>query len=241
MCGRFIIGNQAAIEREFSVVQPLWTFEASYNVAPTQSVPVVQIHEGQRAGVMMRWGLIPWFAKGIPPNYTTINATLENLERGAAWRGPWSRAQRCIMPASAFYEWHVGEDGKKNPYLIKLSDQDPFGFAALWDRSTKADGTVIHSCALITMPGNDLMRRIHNTGAHPFRMPALLAKEDREQWLTGPAAEAKAALRQYPQECMVAYQVSTRVNSPKNNDIALIEPVDTKKTADDSGQIPLIQ
>jgi putative SOS response-associated peptidase YedK len=240
MCGRFTIGSQAAIEREFSIVQPLWSFEASYNVAPTHSVPVVRIQDGQRAGVMMRWGLIPWFAKGTPPNYSTINATLENLERGAAWRGPWSRAQRCIMPAAAFYEWHLGDDRNKNPFLIKLSDQELFGFAALWDRSIKADGTVIESCALITMPGNELMRHIHNTGAHPFRMPALLAKADREQWLMGTALEAKAVLRQYPQDCMVAYQVSTRVNSPKNNDAALIVPVETKAVGD-HGQMSLLE
>jgi len=240
MCGRFITCNQAAIEREFSVIQPLWTFEASYNVAPTQSVPVIRIQDGQRTGTLMRWGLVPWFAKGIPTNYSTINATIEKVEQGAAWRGPWSRAQRCIMPAAAFYEWHMGEDGKKNPYLIKLADQNLFGFAALWDRSIKPDGTVIESCALVTMPGNELMRRIHNTGAHPFRMPALLAKEDREQWLTGTLIEAKAALKQYPQDCMVAYQVSSRVNSPRNNDAALINPAE-RTTANDQKQMSLIQ
>ena len=243
MCGRFIIGNQAAIERELAIAQPPWSFSASYNVAPTNSVPVVRMREGQRTGVMMRWGLIPYFAQGVPPKYSTINATIENLERGPAWRGPWGRGQRCIMPAAAFYEWHLGEDGKKNPFLIKLADQEVFGFAALWDRSFKADGEAIESCALITMPGNDLMRRIHNTGAHPFRMPALLSKEDREQWLTGSGAEARAALKPYPQECMVAYQVSTRVNSPRNNDPTLIEPVDTQIADDqgDKGQLPLIQ
>lgn len=69
---------------------------------------------------------------------------------------------------------------EKKPFLIKLADQELLGFAALWDRSFKPDGEAIESCALITLPGNDLMRRIHNVGAHPFRMPALLAKEDRE-------------------------------------------------------------
>jgi putative SOS response-associated peptidase YedK len=239
MCGRFIIGNQAAIEREFSIVQPLWSFEPSYNVAPTNAVPVIRVQDGQRAGLSMRWGLIPYFAQGIPPKYSTINATIENMERGAAWRGAWSRGQRCIMPANAFYEWHMGEDGKKNPYLIKLADQDVFGFAALWDRSIAADGNVIESCAIITMPGNELMKQIHNTGAHPFRMPALLAKEDRERWLTGTADEARLALKPYPQDCMVAYQVSTRVNSPKNNDQSLLDPVDSNGP-DNPVQIPLI-
>jgi putative SOS response-associated peptidase YedK len=240
MCGRFITANQAAIEREFSIVQPLWTFSASYNIAPTQSVPVIRIQNGLPTALMMRWGLIPCFARGVPPNYSTINATVENLERAAVWRGPWSRAQRCIMPAAAFYEWHLGKDGKKNPHLIKLADQEIFGFAALWDRSRTDIGTVIESCAIITMPGNELMRRIHNTGAHPFRMPALLAKEHREQWLMGSVADAKTVLKPYPQDCMVAYQVSTRVNSPKNDDAALIEPVDTK-IVDDPQQMSLIQ
>jgi len=132
------------------------------------------------------------------------------------------------------------EHGKKNPFLIELADQELFGFAALWDRSFKPDGVAIESCALITLPGNELMRHIHNTGAHPFRMPALVAKGDRERWLTGSAADAKAVLKPYPQECMVAYQVSTRVNAPKNNDPALIEPVDNPMS-DDPAQMPLIQ
>lgn len=240
MCGRFTIGNQAAIEREFSIIQSPWTFDASYNVAPTHSVPVIRIQDGRRAGVMMRWGLIPWFAKGAPPNYSTINATIEKLEQAAAWRGPWNRAQRCIMPAAAFYEWHLGEDGKKNPFLIKLADQELFGFAALWDRSMKPNGEMIESCALITMPGNELMRRIHNTGAHSFRMPALLAKQDRERWLTGAPSGAREVLKQYPQDRMVTYQVSTRVNSPRNNDATLVAPLESK-IANDHGQIPLIQ
>jgi putative SOS response-associated peptidase YedK len=240
VCRRFIVGNQAAIEREFAIAKPIRSFTPSYNVAPSIPVPVVQLGDGQRMGVMMRWGLIPYFAKGVPPKYSTINATIENLERGASWRGPWSRGQRCIMPASAFYEWHLGEDGNKNPLLIKLANQDILGFAALWYRSIKDNGEQTLSCVLVTLPANDFMRRIHNAGAHPYPMPALLAVADREQWLAGSTADAKAALKQYPQECMVAYQVSTRFNSPKNNDLTLIDPVDTKIAASPA-QMPLIQ
>jgi putative SOS response-associated peptidase YedK len=226
MCGRFVSGNQAAIEREFSIVKPLWTFTPSYNVAPTSAVPVVRNQDGERTGLTLRWGLIPYYAKGVPnPKFINIKATIEKLESGPTWRGAWKRGQRCIMPAAAFYEWHLNAEGQKHPYLIKLADQDLFGFAAIWDRSFKEDGAAVESCALTTMPGNDLMREIHNTGANPFRMPALLARGDREAWLSGTTDEAKAALRPYPQECMVTYQVSTRVNSTKNNDPTLIEPV----------------
>ena len=96
--------------------------------------------------------------------------------------------------------------------------QEIFAFAGLWDRSYKADGTAIESCALLTMPGNDLLRQVHNTGANPFRMPAILTQVACEVWLNGSGTEAKATLRQYPQEMMVAYQVGRRVNSPKNDD-----------------------
>jgi putative SOS response-associated peptidase YedK len=82
--------------------------------------------------------------------------------------------------------------------------------------------TLIESCALITMPGNELMRRVHNTGANPFRMPAILEQADQEAWVSGTKEQAKAVLKPYPEDVMVAYQVSARVNSPKNNDDELI-------------------
>ena len=123
------------MERAFSVVKPWWRFEASYNVAPTQSVPIVRLTEGGREGVMMRWGLIPFFARGVPPKYSTINARIETVESAASYRGPWKRGQRCIQVASGFYEWHLSAEGKKQPYFIQVADQDLFGFAGLWDRS----------------------------------------------------------------------------------------------------------
>jgi len=111
------------------------------------------------------------------------------------------------------------------PYLIKLNDQDVFAFAGLWDRSYKADGTAIESCVHITMPANDLMRKIHNAGSNPHRMPAILRKEDDDARLHGTVEEAKAVLQPYPADHMYTYVVSTRVNSPKNDDAELITPV----------------
>ena len=229
MCGRYVLTEAAKFEKAMQLARVSWSFEVSYNVAPTQSVPAVRMirkdAQGGREGLMLRWGLIPFFARGVPPKYSTINATIEKLDSGAAWRGPWSRGQRCILPAAGFYEWHLDAGGSKQPYFIHLVDQEVFGFAGLWERSVGADGSVIESCAIITMPGNDLMRQVHNTGANPFRMPAILAQADYDAWLKGGSAEARAALRQYPPDMMVAYQVSTRVNSPRNNDAKLVEPV----------------
>lgn len=121
---------------------------------------------------------------------------------------------------------HLEPDGRKFPYYVHLSDHEVFGFASLWDRSRKDDGTVVASCALLTMPANELMYRIHNTGNNPHRMPAILRPEDHDAWLTGSAEDARAAIRQYPADLMVAYRVGLRVNSPKNDDPSLIEASD---------------
>ena len=196
MCGRYVSPDEASIEREFTLVRTEWQFPPSYNVAPTQNVPVVRVNKaGAHMGSRLHWGLIQFWAKGVQPKYSTINATVEKLPDAATWRGPWKRGQRCIMPA--------------------------FGFAGLWDTSTRADGVAVESCTIVTMPANKLMTEIHNV---KHRMPAILAKEDRDTWLTGTSDEAFTVIKQYPDTHMVATPVSTRVNTPKNNDAKLIEP-----------------
>jgi putative SOS response-associated peptidase YedK len=225
MCGRYVTKDQAAVERAFSIVKPWWRFDQSYNVAPSQLVPVVRSAAGEREGVMLRWGLIPFFARGIAPKYSTINARVETVETAASYRGPWKRGQRCIQVAAGFYEWHLAADGNKQPFFIHLADREVFGFAGLWDRSFAADGVATESCVHITMPANALMRDIHNTGNNPHRMPAILRSEDYDAWLSGTTDEARAALVQYPADLMVAYAVSTRVNTPKNNDASLLDPL----------------
>jgi putative SOS response-associated peptidase YedK len=227
MCGRYILKAIVDAERYFELARVDWHFAASYNIAPTQNVPVVRIgKDGAREGLMMRWGLIPFFAQGEAPKFSTINATVEKLEIAPTWRGSWQRGRRCIIPANGFYEWHLEDDGRKQPYLIELADQPLFGFAGIWDASRREDGTVVRSCAIVTMPGNELMREIHNTGQNPYRMPAILRAADQVAWLSGTSAEAKQLLVQYPGDRMHAYRVSTRVNTPKNNDAQLLEPVE---------------
>ena len=226
MCGRYITAQQAKFERAIQLQRIHWQFSASYNVAPTQNVPVVRLAEGVWEGVMMRWGLVPYWSRGVPPKYSTINATIEKLTSAPAWRGPWQRGQRCIMPAAGFYEWHLSEAGVKQPYFIHLNDREVFGFAALWDRSFKEDGTALESCTIVTMPGNRLLRDIHNTGVNPHRMPAILEEKDYEAWLSGTPEQAHATLGPYADDLMVAYRVSVRVNAPKNDDPGLIEPAD---------------
>ena len=225
MCGRYILRMQDKYLREWNLHGPPAWVTASYNIAPTQQVPIMRMEKGAPAAAMVRWGLIPSFAHGKPGKFSTINARIETFETAASFRAPWKRAQRCIQPASGFYEWHLDALGRKTPYLITLADQELFGFAGLWDWSVHDDGAVIESCAHITMPANELMADIHNGGNHPRRMPAILHREDHEAWLKGATAEARAVLRPYPADLMVAHPVSLRVNSVRNNGPELIEPI----------------
>ncbi len=223
MCGRYVSPDEAAIEREFNLVRGEWHFPASFNVAPTQEVPLIRLHGGQRQGVRLRWGLIPHFARGLAPKYSTINARIETVQTAASYRGPWSRGQRCLVIARGFFEWQTQADGKTRvPYYIHLNDQDMFAFAGLWESSRNDRGEKVESCTHLTLPANGLLSEIHNTKR---RMPAILAREDREAWLEGTSDQAWAALRPYPDGHMVAWPVSTRVNKPANNDAALIEPL----------------
>jgi putative SOS response-associated peptidase YedK len=224
MCGRYITKDQRALERElpFLDVKDWPKFEASYNISPTQLAPVV-IATGNVCRPM-RFGLIPFFANGVPGRYSTINARAETIESSASYRGPWQRGQRCLVLASGFYEWHLLADGKsKQPYFIKPADQDSFAFAGLWDASKAADGTITYSFTIITLPASALMAEIHNTSK---REPAILAAADCSVWLRGTAQQGQALLRPYPDDSIVAWPVSRRVNSPSSNDEKLIEPVE---------------
>jgi putative SOS response-associated peptidase YedK len=223
MCGRYVSPDDSAIEREFNLVRTEWQFPPSYNVAPTQLVPIVRAIDGERQGTRLRWGLIPFFARGVPTKYSTINARVETVQTAASYRGPWKRAQRCLVVVLGFYEWQVQPDGKsKIPFYITMNDQEVAAFAGLWDSSKTDTGEVVESVTHITVPANTLVGEIHNTKR---RMPAILTRDDREAWLTGTADEAWATLKPYPNEHTVAWPVSTRVNTPKNNDAKLVEPV----------------
>jgi putative SOS response-associated peptidase YedK len=225
MCGRYILRMQDKYLREWNLHGPPAWVTTSYNIAPTQQVPVMRLENGNPVATMVRWGLIPAFAHGQPGKLSTINARIESVETAPSFRTAWKRGQRCIQPASGFYEWHLDAQGRKTPYLVTLADQEVFAFAGLWDWSVRSDGAVIESCAHITMPANALMADIHNAGNHPRRMPAILRREDHEIWLNGTNAEARAVLAPYPADLMVAHPVSTRVNSVRNNGPDLIEPM----------------
>jgi putative SOS response-associated peptidase YedK len=223
MCGKYILAQAAKAERAMGIRRGRWEYSPSYRVLPTEQVPVVICDSAERAAAQMRWGLIPYWAHGVALKASTINATVERIDSAPSYRDPWARGQRCIFVMGGFYEPHVNEDGSRDPFFLRLAEREVFGVAGLWDRSRRADGSHVFSCTLITVPANRLLAEVHNG---KLRMPAVLAEADHDAWLGGTPEQARAALRPYPDELMVAWKVGRRVNNPKfPNDASLIEPV----------------
>jgi putative SOS response-associated peptidase YedK len=215
MCRCYVSPDAATIEREFELGRTGWEFAANFNTTPAQMVPAIRANDGRTEGVMMRWGLA---RRG------SFNAPVETLASNADFREPWKRGRRCIIPALGFYEWHVNPDASEQPYYIHPDDQDVFGFAGLWARSSADANTVTECCSIITLPANPLISKIHNSG---LRMPAVLTHELRELWLFGTVDCAGMALAAYADERLLAYPVSDRINSPHCNDETLVEPLET--------------
>ena len=221
MCGKYILAQAAKAEVAMGIRRGRWEYPLSYRVLPTEQVPVVVSVEGEREAAEMRWGLIPWWAYGVPLKASTINARVERLDSAPSYRDAWRRGQRCILVMGGFYEPHINADGSREPYFLQLVDREVFGVAGLWERSRRRDGSHVFSCTLITVPANRLLAEIHNGKQ---RMPAILAQSEHESWLNGAPQDARATLRPYPEDLIEAWQVSRRVNNPKlPNEASLIE------------------
>jgi putative SOS response-associated peptidase YedK len=218
MCGRYSITTAPeAMQRLFKFTNAIPNLRPNYNAAPTQTLPVVRLDpKGKRELVQLKWGLIPIWAKDAKIAYSTINARAETVHEKPAFRTAF-RKRRCLVPADGFYEWQPGE--KKQPYRITMKDGEPFAMAGLWERWDKGEEP-LESFTIIVTAGNSLMKPIHD------RMPVILPPETWDHWLTAAdAAIPMALLQSYPASRMAAYKVSTRVNSPKNNDAEVIAPL----------------
>lgn len=220
MCGRYSLTTAPeAMRRLFRVKSPLPNIPARYNVAPRQDMPVVRLTNGsQRELALLRWGLIPFWAKDEKIGYRTINARAETVDVKPAFRAAF-RARRCLVPADGFYEWRK-ENGKKRPFSIVSKGAELMAFAGLWEhwRSPKTQ-EVIDTFTIIVTEANELLRRIHD------RMSMILHPVEYDAWLGGSPSTAQALLRPFPSDELNAYSVSTRVNNPANDDAACIDPI----------------
>ncbi len=226
MCGRYVIEGTTELSERFQLRQipadlfPEWT---TYNAAPTQLLPViVEDAAGVREAVPMQWGLLPrWRRSDGKAPVAPINARAETLLEKPMFRGL-TKAKRCIVPASGFYEWRK-QDGRKQPYYLTSDDGELWGLAGLYDETHDEENDAAGSFTIITTGANSLVAPLHE------RMPAILRREDEEEWLSHDVTDphqVERLLRAYPEEEMVVYPVSTLVNSPRNNTPELIVPED---------------
>jgi putative SOS response-associated peptidase YedK len=184
-----------------------------YNIAPTQLIAAVREGaDGCRRLGMLRWGLIPSWAKDPSIGARMINARAETIAEKPAFRAAFRR-QRCLVLADGYYEWKKAGK-KKLPYHIRMRDESPFAFAGLWDRwSPGGDGEFVESCSLITTGANAATCDIHD------RMPVILPPEAYSLWLNPKVNDAAALtplLCGYDPEEMIAVPVSTYVNNARN-------------------------
>ncbi len=224
MCGRYMITSaREAIKRVFDV-PTLFELAPRYNVAPTQEIPVVRLQEGERELAMLRWGLIPSWAKDPKIGNRMINARAETVPEKPSFRAAFRR-RRCLVVADGFYEWQKRPHGPKQPYYITVANGGPFGFAGLWERwSDPIDGYLVESCTIVTTMANERLEPIHD------RMPVIIDPSDIDAWLdtSGNPAIAQALLAPYPAERMSAYPISRRINNVKNDDPACLEPLEER-------------
>ena len=220
MCGRYTIYTDLTqLAERFGFDAADIDFLPSYNVAPTQSVLTVVRGEGSRAE-LMRWGLIPSWAKDMPKGNPVINARAETVAEKPSFRAALLR-RRCLVIADGFYEWQKTPDGKR-PMRIAMDDGRPFAFAGLWETWKSPDSGLVKSCTIITTSANERLESIHS------RMPVILTPEAEELWLDSGIEDAEMAsqvLAPYPLQDLRAYEVSSLVNSPRNNAPELVAPV----------------
>lgn len=220
MCYRFVLESKLAeIAEEFGISEYEGEIDPNYNVSPTQNIPVV-FNDGTRRIVMVRWGLIPPWADDISVGNRMLNARGETISDKPSFRLPFKK-RRCLIPATGYYEWK--QDGsKKTPYFIRLKTKQLFGMAGLWERWTDPEGEEILSCTIITIESNDWLKPVND------RMPVIIPRDHASQWLdfSGHGEDSlQTMLKPYDADLMEKYEISTAVNSPKNNSPENIKPV----------------
>ena len=220
MCGRFVFYSDPQFMREqYGFDEGRIEFRPRYNIAPSQQVVTVT-NDGARRTELMRWGLVPFWAKDLKIGYRMINAAGETLAAKPAFRAAFKK-RRCLILADGFFEWR--KDGKsKIPTYIFLKSRESFAFAGLWETWKSPEGETVKSCTIVTTRPNEFMEPIHN------RMPVILSSETEALWID-PLSEdpdiLQPLLQPSPAEQLESYEVSSFVNSARNEGPECIEPL----------------
>jgi putative SOS response-associated peptidase YedK len=229
MCGRFSLTSPPESMRVLFDYKNMPNMQPRYNVAPTQSIAAVRVTEGgARELAMLRWGLIPSWARDGGMGAKMINARAETVAEKPAFREAF-RARRCLVPADGFYEWRL-EDGKKQPFRIGMKGGGAFAFAGLWESWTARqdgygykEGDCVESVTIITTDANRKIHPIHH------RMPVILEPGDYAAWLEAANDREilQSLLKPFPEEPMAFYRVGLTVNNVRNDNSDCLQPLAT--------------
>jgi putative SOS response-associated peptidase YedK len=214
MCGRFAFYSPSEATAALFGVDGALAVEPRYNIAPTQFVAAIRENQDkQRQLTMLRWGLVPSWAKDPAIGNRMINARAETVAEKPSYRAAFKH-RRCVVLADGFYEWHRQGD-VKIPHYISLSSGEPFGLAALWESWTdKVSGESLNTTTLITTAANDFMQPLHH------RMPVILQSETADEWMSGANGFLQNVAERTP--AMQAWPVDRRVNNARNQGEDLI-------------------
>jgi putative SOS response-associated peptidase YedK len=221
VCGRFAqFSPVTTLQKVFDIQTVTCSVVPSYNIAPTNKVPAIIFHKGNRLGQFI-WSFVPFWAKENSKIPTIINARSETLEDKPTFREAF-KDRRCLILADGFYEWEK-KVSHKQPWYFTMISGEPFAFAGLWETVKKDDGSVQHSCVIITTAADKSIKEIHH------RMPVILKQELHEAWLN-PATRDPKKLKEILQDGHVRemnrHPVSPRINKVQNNDPSCIEAID---------------
>jgi putative SOS response-associated peptidase YedK len=216
MCGRYRLSRRKQIlEEHFDSVSGMEDWNPRYNIAPTQSVPVIRQNpkEPVRELSLFRWGIVPSWTKDPSVAARMINARSETAGTKPAFSEA-LKFRRCLVPADGFYEWQKTGKGKQ-PYCFEINDEELFAFAGLWDRWNDVKGKPLETFSILTTTPNAVTSSVHD------RMPVILNRDSYDLWLDPGMKDVAAVselLRPYDSGLMRRYPVSSRVNSVSNDD-----------------------
>lgn len=216
MCGRFAFYSPSEAAAALFGAPASTEVQPRYNIAPTQYIAAIRNGSEGRELAMLRWGLVPFWAKDPSIGNRMINARAETVAEKPSYRAAF-RHRRCVVLADGFYEWRRESDAK-TPYFISLASGEPFALAGLWENwSDKSSGESLQTTALITTAANAFMQPLHH------RMPLILDPDAATEWLAGSANLLEQAVDQTPR--LQAWPVDRRVNNARNEGEELIDAV----------------
>ena len=216
MCGRYRLSRRKQIiEEHFETADWQDDWNPRYNIAPTQPIPAVRQHpkEPIRQMSLMKWGLIPHWAKDASIAASTINAKSETAATKAAFRDP-LKFRRCLIPADGFYEWKR-TGAAKQPFCFEVNDGEMFAFAGLWDGWKDSSGQWIKTCSILTTNPIAVTSTVHD------RMPVILDPDSYDLWLDPSMSNVQVVsevLKPYDAAAMRRYAVTSRINRVENDD-----------------------